>query len=1288
MKNIWTLFLGMLLLAASATGQTLTVLKSFEPDFINTTGFYPKATLIAGPSNTLFGTAYGGGPSGYGVVFEIQTNGSGLTVLWNFSGGSDGANPVAGLLLSGTTLYGTTFSGGASNFGTVFALNTDGSGFTNLYDFTGGNGGANPTAALVLSGSTLYGTSLQGGSKNLGTVFALNTDGSGFTNLRSFTGGVDCGNPYAGLLLAGGTLYGTTTGSNAVIADFGSVFKINTNGSGFAVLKTFLGTVDFANPFGGLVISGSTLYGTTADGNNNVGYGTVFSLNTNGGAFATLHSFDFTDGDGPYGTLVLSGSTLYGTTFGGGSENYGSIFKISTSGSGFASLYSFTGGSDGGDPYAGLVLSGGTLYGAASDVYTPSGNGYGGLFSIAASGSDFTELYTFPAVEGSIPYGGLVLSGGSLYGTTSQGGASNQGTVFSVNTSNGSFAYLHDFAGEPSDGSLPYGTLILGRDGNLYGTTYSGGTDNDGTVFQMTTNGVLATLVSFDGTDGSNPYAGLSQDYYVNFYVSTYSVGGSGYGTVFRMTTNGALSTLASFGYTNGESPYGSLVLGNDGNFYGTTYYGGSDGYGTVFQVTANGTLATLVSFAETNGANPQAGLTLDSDGSFYGTTTGGGSSGEGTVFRITPLAPSILGQLQPSSQIVALGSNVTISANVFGALPLICQWTFNGTNLPGETNTFLTLTNVSFSQSGSYSLLVTNNLGASLSSKATVTVVSANVTTLPATGITASGAELNGGVLVGSQATLAWFEWGTDTRYGNVVDVMELPGNDESNYISTNLSGLSGNVYHYRIDASNDFGIFYGADQSFTIGSAPQIVSNLPAVSSSNGVTFSALVNPDGWDTTVYFRYGIYPYPLTNLTPAIDIGAGATAINVSVFVTNLVRFKEYTYSVVASNYLGEAFGPSANYLGPPLTSAPLGEWESVAASADGTKLVAGSFLYTSTNAGSTWTRPTTPFGSVQGLASSADGTKLVAVVDEGFIYVSTNSGTSWAQANAPVDNWNSVASSADGSNLVAVAESGGIFTSTNSGLNWTRQTNGLVPSTLGFLYVATSTDGGKIVAASSAGTNSAIYISTNAGLNWIKATNAPLATWYSVASSANGNILMAGAYNSGKVYISTDSGATWTNTSLPSNNWNSVAESADGTKMVALANSGSSLLGFGKGGIYTSTNSGEAWVSNSAPSWSWCCAAMSPDGDEIVATVGYPSETGGICVLQNMPAPVLDLAASDNGVAVSWTVPSLDFTLQQSLDLSSWTDVTNPPVLDLTNLQHQVALPPPSANTFYRLIH
>ncbi|HAO79460.1 MAG TPA: hypothetical protein DCQ92_10895 [Verrucomicrobia subdivision 3 bacterium] len=184
--------------------------------------------------NTLYGTAASGGNSGKGTVFTVNTNGTGFTNLHSFtavlnSTNSDGANPHGGLILSGNTLYGTAFYGGSSGYGTVFAVHTNGTGFTNLYGFTGGSDGSQPYAGLISSGNTLYGTAAYGGSSGNGTVFAVNADGTGFTSLYSFT-----------------TLNNSTNS-------------------------------DGANPLGGLILLGNTLYGTAAYGGSS-GNGTVFSL--------------------------------------------------------------------------------------------------------------------------------------------------------------------------------------------------------------------------------------------------------------------------------------------------------------------------------------------------------------------------------------------------------------------------------------------------------------------------------------------------------------------------------------------------------------------------------------------------------------------------------------------------------------------------------------------------------------------------------------------------------------------------------------------------------------------------------------------------------------------------------------------------------------------------------------------------------------------------------------------------------------------------------------------------
>jgi uncharacterized repeat protein (TIGR03803 family) len=262
--------------AGRVTAQTFTNLHSFN----YSDGANPQAGLILS-GNTLYGTAYGGGSSGRGMVFAVNTDGTGFTNLHSFtaysifpSGNNDGANPQAGLILSGTTLYGTAVNGGSSGQGTVFAVSTDGTGFTNLHSFNNSDG-ANPQAGLILSGNTLYGTAYGGGSSGAGTVFAVSTDGTGFTNLYSFTYGSDGVNPQAGLILSGNTLYGTACRGGS--SGQGTVFAVHTNGMGFTNLHSFTYVSDGANPRAGLILSGNTLYGTASVGGSS-GQGTVFSL--------------------------------------------------------------------------------------------------------------------------------------------------------------------------------------------------------------------------------------------------------------------------------------------------------------------------------------------------------------------------------------------------------------------------------------------------------------------------------------------------------------------------------------------------------------------------------------------------------------------------------------------------------------------------------------------------------------------------------------------------------------------------------------------------------------------------------------------------------------------------------------------------------------------------------------------------------------------------------------------------------------------------------------------------
>jgi uncharacterized repeat protein (TIGR03803 family) len=380
--------------AINSDGTGFTTLHSFTGAALapGSDGARPTAGLLLS-GGTLYGTTIYGGSSGYGTVFAINTNGTGFTTLHSFSApsptdvNSDGTLPQGELILSGNTLYGTAANAGDYGHGTVFSVATNGTGFSILHAFTGSGDGADPVCKLVLSGNTLYGTAHEGGNSGYGTVFAVNTDGSGFTTVYSFTGGSDGSVPWGGLVLSGDTLYGTAGANNA---GDGVVFAVNTNGTDFTILYSFTGGSDGVELEAPLILSGDTLYGTTDSGGNS-GHGTVFSVETNGSGFTTLYSFTGGSGGGGiagvWGGLVLSGNTLYGTAS-GGSAGDGMLFSLSLPISGPQFSLSLTPGSvtvdEGGDATYDLTI--GSLDGFSGDVtLSVSGLPSGATASFSAS---------------------------------------------------------------------------------------------------------------------------------------------------------------------------------------------------------------------------------------------------------------------------------------------------------------------------------------------------------------------------------------------------------------------------------------------------------------------------------------------------------------------------------------------------------------------------------------------------------------------------------------------------------------------------------------------------------------------------------------------------------------------------------------------------------------------------------------------------------------------------------------------------------------------------------------
>ena len=634
-----------------------------------------------------------------GSLYGIGTDGSGYTLVHVFAGGrNEGSSPMGIMQSSDGKFYGATIEGGgtgcARGCGTLYTVALDGSGFATLHAFTDSATGLSPVdAPIQASDGKLYGvTTTDFAETTHGTVYRMARDGSGFAVLHSFTGGAGDGATPSASLLQGrdGLLYGTTLQGGSL--DNGTVFRMALNGSGYVVAKPFPDQTALSGPEAPLVqAADGNFYGTQCLGGSAHG-GVIFRMGPAGpaGGISNVAVMGLNaDGNTPTSNLALAADgKFYGTTKVGGSDASGAqtggvAFQLAPDGSTYTPLYAFpANGLNGLNPSGGVIPGGdGFLYGTTTTGGPAGPNDHGLVFRLAQHPGTDTVLHAFGLSEGEFSQGPMLLgSNGQLYGT-------NDGALFTLHRDGSGFSVLHTFTGTGSDGVFLSGDLVQDSPGRIYGTTQAGGSGVYGTLYAINADGSGYTVLHpFGGApdDGGAPIGGVTLGNDGMLYGTTAAGGASGTagafrsgaGTVFRMARDGSgLSLLHSFGLdaADGSAPAGRLLQAADGMFYGTTQHGGGSGCngsgcGTVFRVAADGSAYAVVHVFSggADGAVPYAGLTQGGDGRLYGTTQYGGIPGGGTAFALLfpPAAPAGLSATPGDGQVALSWSPVAGAAS------------------------------------------------------------------------------------------------------------------------------------------------------------------------------------------------------------------------------------------------------------------------------------------------------------------------------------------------------------------------------------------------------------------------------------------------------------------------------------------------------------------------------------------------------------------------------------------------------------------------------------------------
>jgi uncharacterized repeat protein (TIGR03803 family) len=636
-------------LTSTGGSSNLGVLFEYDPsnnsyvkkvDFTGTaTGSTPRGALTLASNGKLYGMTASGGANGFGVIFEYDVTNNIYTKKVDFTGTSGaamGSQPYGTLTQAPNgKLYGMTRLGGSNSAGVIFEYDYSTNTYTNKFNMASATGSSPYGQLVIASNGNMYGLASGGGTNSLGVLFEYDYVNNVYTSkvdLSSTTGT----NPQGSLMVASnGKLYGMTLFGGA--NNLGTIIE-------YSVAATSVTTVvDMASSTGAtssgelVQASNGKLYGLARTGGNS-NQGTIFELDPSTNTLTKKADLANTTtvGGSPFGSMIISSGKLYGLTSAGGTASGGVLFEYDLTGNTYTKKIDLN-SSNGGFPNGHLIrASDGKIYGM---TLVGGNNNAGIIFEYNKTTNTLTKKIDLISTTGSSPYGSLVqATNGKLYGLTSAGGSANVGTLFEYDYSTNTYTKKVDLTA--TNGSVPYGSLIQASNGKLYGMTKQGGTSAFGTIFEynITTN-TYTKLVNLTAVTGYSAFGSLMEASNGKLYGLTMLGGTNGQGTLFELdpSTN-TFTKKVDLATATGGQPSGSLVQAANGNLYGMTKAGGANSAGVIFEYNiSTNTYTSKIDLTVANGSVPLGSLIKAVNGNLYGVTSAGGTSSLGALFEYNP---------------------------------------------------------------------------------------------------------------------------------------------------------------------------------------------------------------------------------------------------------------------------------------------------------------------------------------------------------------------------------------------------------------------------------------------------------------------------------------------------------------------------------------------------------------------------------------------------------------------------------------------------------------------------